>query len=120
MHSSGIRTARLLTVSQHPLWPGGCTCPGGTCQGVYLPRYPAPVNRMTDRHVYKHNLRKLRLRLVKMEYVGLCITKTVAMITMYNNHLFFSSNPFLWAYHSQQQAPLNNLKRVKERVKVPY
>ena len=53
MHSSGMRTFRLLTVSQHALWwgglpdwggcvpawgsvpawgvylPGGCTCPGG-------------------------------------------------------------------------------------------
>ena len=67
MHSNRMRTARLLTVSQHallgrgvPAWgctclgvylPGavylsrGCTCPGG----VYLPRYSPPVNRMTDR-----------------------------------------------------------------------
>ena len=54
IHSSGMRTARLLTVSQHALPPGG-TCPGGylpgsTCLGgvparggvpawgVYLPR----------------------------------------------------------------------------------
>ena len=59
MHSSRVRTARLLTVSQHavgvPAWgvylprggctrPGGCTCLGGgvtargcTCLGVYLP-----------------------------------------------------------------------------------
>ena len=34
MHSSGMRTARLLTVSQHALrWgvylPGRCTFPGG-------------------------------------------------------------------------------------------
>ena len=38
MHSSGMRTARLLTVSQHALWwagGGGCTCPGGGL--VYLP-----------------------------------------------------------------------------------
>ena len=35
MHSSGMRTARLLTAFQHALWQGGggCTCPGG----VYLP-----------------------------------------------------------------------------------
>ena len=47
MHSSGMRTARLLTVSQHALpggvpgWgvylPGGGTCPG-----------TPPVNRITD------------------------------------------------------------------------
>ena len=50
LHSSGMRTARLLTVSQHALCrggvpgcggctclAGGCTCPGGTCRGVYLP-----------------------------------------------------------------------------------
>ena len=56
MHSGRIRTARTLTIGWgvylpgvvHP--PGWCTCPGGcTCQGVYLPRYPPPVNRMTDR-----------------------------------------------------------------------
>ena len=52
MHSSGMRTARLLTVSLHALW-WGCTCQGGvpawagvptggtcpgacTCLGVYL------------------------------------------------------------------------------------
>ena len=44
MHSSRMRTDRLLTASQHALpggggtclrvyLPGGCTCPGGTCQG---------------------------------------------------------------------------------------
>ena len=70
IHSSRMRTARLLTVSQHALMWGvylpkgdvpaqggvpaqgvylprvkGCTCPQG-----YLPRYsPTPVNRMTDR-----------------------------------------------------------------------
>ena len=49
MHSSGMRTARLLTVSQHALGRRCCTCPGGvsarggvparrcTCRGVYLP-----------------------------------------------------------------------------------
>ena len=58
MHSSWMRIAHLLTVSQHALlggvpargWEGvyllGCVC---TCSG-YLPRYPPPpVNRMTDR-----------------------------------------------------------------------
>ena len=34
MHSSRMRTARLLTVSQHALPGGGCTCPGRG--GVYL------------------------------------------------------------------------------------
>ena len=38
MHSSRIRTARLLTVTQHALLgvylPGGCTCLGGTFQGI--------------------------------------------------------------------------------------
>ena len=82
MHSSGMRTARLLTVSQHALSPEGCTClggylpggytglgvvpawgcvylsegvparsvylPGGTCPGVYLPRYSPPVDRHCD------------------------------------------------------------------------
>ena len=38
---------------------GGVTCSGG----VYLPRY-SPL--WTDRHVKKHNLRKLRLRTVKI------------------------------------------------------
>ena len=54
MHSSGMRTARLLTVSQHALhrgvpaggtFPGGCTCQGGVpawgrgvpAWGVYAP-----------------------------------------------------------------------------------
>ena len=44
--------------------PGGCTCPEG---GGYLPRYFPPVNRMTDRQVSKHNLRKLHLRAVMKE-----------------------------------------------------
>ena len=68
MHSSRMRTARLLTVSQHAL-PGvylarGSTCPGGcisaggvpawaavcTCpEGCTCPGTPPPVNRMTDR-----------------------------------------------------------------------
>ena len=38
MHSSGMRTARLLTVSMHALWPGGVPAQGVvyTCPGVYL------------------------------------------------------------------------------------
>ena len=68
MHTSGMRTARLLTVSQPALAAGvGCACQGVylprgcTCLGVYLPRgctcqgVPAQilptVNRMTDRQV---------------------------------------------------------------------
>ena len=64
MHSSGMRTARLLTVSQHALdrWgvcQGGVPGPGGCVSvGVYLPRgggvYPSmqwgrhpPVDRQT-------------------------------------------------------------------------
>ena len=75
MHSSGMRTSLLLTVSQHALWPGGylpggvpaegvpaqggvparggvpaqgvCTCP----RGVPAQVLPLPVNRMTDRQV---------------------------------------------------------------------
>ena len=35
MHSSRVRTARLLPVSPSMHCSGGCTCPGG----VYLPRY---------------------------------------------------------------------------------
>ena len=48
MHSSGMRTARLLTVSQHALWQGGVPArgvylPGGcTYLGVYLPRWYLP------------------------------------------------------------------------------
>ena len=39
MHSSRMHTARLLTLSQYALWPGGCTCPRGgvPVRGVYLP-----------------------------------------------------------------------------------
>ena len=33
MHSSGMRTTRLLTVSQHALWLGGAPA-----RGMYLPR----------------------------------------------------------------------------------
>ena len=54
MHSSGMRTARLLTVSEHVLWRGGvparrgvpALAGEGTCPGT-----PPPVNRMTDRQV---------------------------------------------------------------------
>ena len=38
-------------------WGGGCTCQ----EGVYLPWGYLNVNKMTDRQVLKHNLRKLRL-----------------------------------------------------------
>ena len=39
MHSSGMRTTSLLTVSQHALWLRGCTCPRGMyLPGGYLPR----------------------------------------------------------------------------------
>ena len=48
MHSSRIRTARLLTVSQHALgkggvyhsmhWAGVCLPRGGVCSGGCLPR----------------------------------------------------------------------------------
>ena len=73
IHSSGMRTARLLPVSPSTLLPGvdlpgGCTCPGGVPAGgvpagVFLPGgvpaqggctcpvTPTPVNRMTDRQV---------------------------------------------------------------------
>ena len=37
IHSSRMRTARLLTLSQHAL-PGGVPTRGCTCPGVYLPR----------------------------------------------------------------------------------
>ena len=61
MHSSRMRIARLLTVSQHALLGGGCvpargmylplacTRGGVYLPGGYLPRYSPPVNRMTDR-----------------------------------------------------------------------
>ena len=74
MHSSRMRTARLLTMSQYalsgggvPAWEGCVPAGGVPAQGVYLPRgvpaeggtcpggVPAqvlpPVNRMTDRQV---------------------------------------------------------------------
>ena len=77
-----MRTAGLLTVSQHALGkggclpggcrPGGCVCPGEVClPGGCLPmgisqhamgQTPPP---WTDRHLWKHHLRKLRLREVK-------------------------------------------------------
>ena len=39
MHSSRMRTARLLTVSRHALFGGGVPAQGGcTWPGVYLPR----------------------------------------------------------------------------------
>ena len=61
MHSSGIRTARLLTVSQYALWPGVvpawgvylpggvCICPGGggTCPGTATVDRQAPVKNIT-------------------------------------------------------------------------
>ena len=66
MHPNRMRTARLLTVSQHALLgmylPGGvpaggrCTFPGGvpaqgecTCAGGIPAQVLPPVNRMTDR-----------------------------------------------------------------------
>ena len=59
MHSSGMRTVRLLTVSQHALWwgdtcPGGggvpargCTCPGGVPARGYLAGGYLPAQRGT-------------------------------------------------------------------------
>ena len=75
MHSSEIRTARLLSVSLHALhrgcltggvsaqegvYPGGCVCPkeGGVCPRGVCPKglYPAcngadPLPPWTDRHL---------------------------------------------------------------------
>ena len=56
MHSSGMRTARLLTVSQHALRRGVCP---GVCG-----RHP-PVDRMTDMCKYIVNLAAASLRAVK-------------------------------------------------------
>ena len=83
MHSSRMRTARLLTVSQHALrrgclpgggcLPRGCVCPGGVYLEGCLPREvsvrgmadtPHPVNGMTDRQVYKYYLAANSLRVV--------------------------------------------------------
>ena len=82
MHSSRMRTVRLLTVSQHAL-PGGvpaggwtcpvggvpawgCTCLGCVCTclgGVYLPRYsPLWTERQTSAKILPFP--KLRLRAV--------------------------------------------------------
>ena len=78
MHSSGMRTTRLLTIFQHALRKGGGSAQAGGCQprevsakgclplvpgmGVYPSmqwlRHPPP---WTDRHCEKHNLLKLRL-----------------------------------------------------------
>ena len=45
MHSSGMRTACLLTVSQHALHRGGGVCPGGCLPGgVYLGGLPWGVS----------------------------------------------------------------------------
>ena len=83
MHSSVVRTAlssgRLLgggSASVH----AGITPPS---VGLETPRsrHP-PVNRITDRQVYKHNLRKLRLRPVTRDLptamctVGICKYKS--------------------------------------------
>ena len=93
MHSSGMRTARLLTASQHALhrgcipactaqgvypsmhWAGGfcpwgCTCPGVSAQGG-VPAWGCSClgdvySMQLGRHLWKHNLRKLRLRAVKI------------------------------------------------------
>ena len=95
MHSSGMRTTRLLTVSQHVLGKGvcipACTGQGGVCllrgclvwrevsaQGGVCPGSVCPGGDRrgvadadsplwTDRHLCKHNLRKLRLRAVKLK-----------------------------------------------------
>ena len=83
MHSSRMRTARLLTVSQHALRRGvstvGVVCPGGvSAQGVStwkdvcpeevsfrgMADTPHPVNGMTDRQVYKYYLAANSLRVV--------------------------------------------------------
>ena len=68
MHSSRMRTAPLLTVSQHALLevylPGGCTCQGCTCLkactcqggctclGVYLPGVYLPMGCTCPGEVY--------------------------------------------------------------------
>ena len=99
MHSSGMRTIRLLTVTQNggggfcqggvcpvgclPLvlggvsaqgvsasGPGGCVCPGCVCLwswGVSMRQTP-PL--WTDRHLSKHNLRKLRSQAVKINNIA--------------------------------------------------
>ena len=41
MHSSGMSTVRLLTVSQHAL--GGCTCPGGVPSWEGVPAESVPA-----------------------------------------------------------------------------
>ena len=63
-----MRTARLLPVSptMHCSGEGGYLLPGtGVYPSMHWGRHP-PVNRMTDRQVYKYNLRKLRLQTVKI------------------------------------------------------
>ena len=58
MHSSRMRTARPLTVRRNVVgWRAWW-------RGRAWHARPHPVNRMTDRHVQKHNLRKLRLRVL--------------------------------------------------------
>ena len=54
MHSSRMRTVRLLTVSQHALL--GVYLPGGVpARGIYLPRY-SPCCEQNDRQVQKYYL----------------------------------------------------------------
>ena len=82
MHSSGMCTAHLLTISQHALCrgvsasgPGGVVCHGGgagclplVLRGVYpIMQWDRHPPLWTDRHLWKHNLRKLSLRAVIRE-----------------------------------------------------
>ena len=86
MYSSGMRTAHLLTVSQHALVGGVCVsqhalgrgvcipacsgqegvCPGGVADPLG-PEADTPL--WTDRQLWKHNLRKLRLRAVMKHFL---------------------------------------------------
>ena len=71
-----MRTASLLTVSQHVLRRGGVPTRGciPACNGAGTPPTPREQN---DRQVGKHNLHKLRLRAVTRQHSSrMCIARS--------------------------------------------
>ena len=68
--------------------PRGCACPGGACPGGCLPSIPCngadPPPPWTDRHLWKHNLRKLRLRAVIMELLHIGIATHFQVIPLFS------------------------------------
>ena len=62
-----MHIARLLTVSPSMHCARGVPGPGG--HGIPACTEADPARLWTDRHLWKHNLRKLRLRAVKIAYL---------------------------------------------------